>query len=443
MNQQMLKEALTTYIDSPNDPTSGIYFYPKSEKFLIKDGRGKYIEYKQAYLRKKLESQGFEQNQITNIIYDIQTNQVIDGYFEVAGQKTGVQEISDQRILIHREQKRIPLVKGDWPTVKAVLLNMLGEDQFEWFLAWLSVWAKAYYSYSWSPGQVLVLIGEPAAGKSLIQRYLSKLFGDKTADPIAWMTGQSEFNYELASSPHLAIEDRFADSSKKVKDAIREHCKDIAVNEFHRFRGMYKEAVMLSPLWRATISCNPTEESMAVIPPIEEATKNKVSLLWCSKHNMPMPTNTHDDKKKFMKQLMDEAPMFLNFLVNEISIDEKFKCPENRMGVSAYHHPKALSCAEEASYCGQKMQLIQETLSWFRYQHLDNHEVKDHFKNDIWKGKPGEILAIFDLRRNFKEFRSAESIGRVLANRANLGSGEVVRHRDRSYSIELRSHDTN
>lgn len=438
MNEQMLEEALNSFVDSPNDPTSGIYFYPKSEKFLIKDGRGKYIEYKQAYLTRKLRSQGFGQDEITNIIFDIQTNQVIDGYFEVAGHKTGIQEISDQRILIHREQKRIPLVKGHWPTVKAVLLNMLGEDQFEWFLAWLSVWAKAYYSYSWSPGQVLVLIGEPAAGKSLIQRYLSKLFGDKTADPIAWMTGQSEFNYELASSPHLAIEDRFADSSKKVKDAIREHCKDIAVNEFHRFRGMYKEAVMLSPLWRATISCNPTEESMAVIPPIEDATKNKVSLLWCSKHTMPMPTNTHDDKKKFMKQLMDEAPMFLNFLVNEISIRENLKCTEQRMGVSAYHEPKALSCAENASYYGQKMAIIHEVIVWYKEKCFDDEKARKFFIDNTWKGKPSDLLQIFNMRQNYKEFHAANSIGKVLANRANLGNGEVVRHGDRSYSIKIR-----
>ena len=37
MNEQMLEEALNSFVDSPSDPTSGIYFYPKSEKFLIKD----------------------------------------------------------------------------------------------------------------------------------------------------------------------------------------------------------------------------------------------------------------------------------------------------------------------------------------------------------------------------------------------------------------------
>lgn len=439
MNTEILEAACEEFLEDTEDPTSEIYYYNAKDRFLVKDSRGKFMPYNRQYVSKKIGSLGFNREDVSDLVYQIQTEKVIDGYFEVAGLPMGIQEISDQRILIHREQKRICPVKGEWKTFKEFLFNMLGKDQAQWFLGWLSIWLKSYYNYSWSPGQILVLMGEPAAGKSLLQRFLTKIFGDKVGDPLAWMTGKSEFNYELASCSHLAIEDRFSDSSKKARDAIREYAKDISVNETHRFRGMHKEAVMLAPLWRATISCNPSDESMAVIPPIEEATRNKVSLLWCKRHDMPMPTNTFEEKKEFMNKLMQEAPCLIYHLINEFRCPTKFDCPEARMGVKGYQDKSALMCAENASYYGQKMQIIQDILLKYQNRFIEDGENdKNFYEKGFWKGKPQDIFNLFSTFNYNREFTNAISVGKVLTNRANLKTGEVTRNGDRTYTIKIK-----
>ena len=79
------------------------------------------------------------------------------------------------------------------------------------------------------------------------------------------------------------------------------------------------------------------------------------------------------------------------------------------MGVSAYHDPKALSCAENASYYGQKMEIIHEVLIWYKDRYFETHEAKSFFKNNSWKGKPSDLLEVFNRRQNLKEFHTANS----------------------------------
>ena len=125
MNTEILEAACEEFLEDAEDPTSEIYYYSARDRFLVKDSRGKFMTYTRAYVSKKIGSLGFDRGDVSDLIYQIQTEKVIDGYFEVAGLPMGIQEISDQRILIHREQKRICPVKGEWKTFKKFLKNIL------------------------------------------------------------------------------------------------------------------------------------------------------------------------------------------------------------------------------------------------------------------------------------------------------------------------------
>ena len=441
MNQITIDNEYSKLEEFYEDPTQGIFFHPKMDKFLMKDSRGKYTPYKRDFISRQFASKGFSKSEVKSIIHDIQFNKVIEACLEVAGHPVGITGSFDNRILVPAEQRRIDPKKGNWETLEKVLFNMFGKDQFEWFLGWLKIWLEAYYSYSWAPGQVLVLIGEPAAGKSLLQRIISYIFGERVEDPTQWITGLTEFNSELAGCPHLVIEDRFADSSKKVKDSIREHAKSIAVNEHHRIRGLYKDAISINPLWRLTISCNSTSESMAVIPPIDESTKNKVSLLWCSKAKMPMATNTSVQKKRFMDRLKKEMPALIYYLLNEFKIKARHKCKEQRMGVGAYHHPNALQQAEDSSYNGQKMCVIKDSLKqWLDTNFFFGNEdsLPKVQKDSTWTGTAAQLLHIVERNQSYRrEFKASNSLGRVLQNRVDLMTGEVTKNPDRTYTVKL------
>jgi|TARA_B110000495_G_C23031268_1_gene614244 hypothetical protein len=443
MNAELLDEAFSSISETYENPTQDIYYFAKMDKFLVKDSRGIFVAYKRDYLQYEFSDKGFSKKISRSLIHQIQSDNVVDAYLDIAGHPVGLVRNSENRILVPAEQRRIEPKKGNWPTIKKVLFNMLSKDQYEWFLGWLQVWLQAYYAYSWAPGQVLVLIGEPAAGKSLLQRLLSYIFGGKFVDPTPWVTGQTEFNSELAGCPHLVIEDRFADSTKKIKDSIRERSKSIAVNEYHRIRGLYKEAISINPLWRLTISCNATAESMGVIPPIDESTKNKVSLLWCSKARMPMATNTHIQKKRFMDRLEKEMPALIYYLLKEFKIKDRHQCKERRMGVGAYHHPNALKKAEDSSYYGQKMCIVIDALkAWAPENCFINHEISLPKVQDgtEWTGTPSELLQIICRIPSFRnEFKASNSLGRILQNRVDLKTGEVTKNADRTYTINLHS----
>ena len=229
MNEEQIEEASRMMNVTPIALPEAHYF-PKKNKFYMLDARGKYVEYTTPYLKARCSKHRLNRQETAAFVEETAYERVIDVVTEIAGMRQGVNDMYGKRVLVPREQVRIQPKPGDWSTVKAVLYNMLGEEQTEWLLGWLSVWAKAYHDYSWAPGQVVVLIGPTVAGKSLLQKYLTHLFGGLTVDPLPWMTGKSDFNGELVGACHLAIEDKFADQSKVVKDSLRENAKAIAVN---------------------------------------------------------------------------------------------------------------------------------------------------------------------------------------------------------------------
>ena len=432
-------EAAKKILGEAPDDIPEIYYYPVKDKYWIKNGRGQFAGHKFWHVRARLKEQRLNDLEINQLLLAIQKDHDVDFVSEVAGWSQGVHEDGGRRILVPAEQYRIPPKQGEWPTVRKVLLGMFGEDQSEWFLGWLQQWVKAYYDYAWMPGQVVLLVGPTVAGKSLLQTFLSYLFGDCEADPLPWMTGKSDFNGELVGVPHLKIEDKFAESTKAVKDALRENAKAIAVNKSHRIRKMYQDAFTACPLWRATFSCNPTFESMSVAPPVDEHTKNKISLLWCSRTTMPMPTNTHKEQEVFFQQLRSEAPALIYYLLKEHAVSEDMECPEKRMGVRGYHHPKALAAAENSSFEGQRMESIREALQRWQKDNGKNKGFGAASTKDggrLWQGTPTGLKAVLDGRGLANDFKTAGSLGRLLANRSRLKGQGVTRHPDRTYSIE-------
>ena len=74
---------------------------------------------------------------------------------------------------------------------------------------------------------------------------------------------------------------------------------------------------------------------------------DKIMLFRATKCEMPMPTNSKDQKTAFMQVLDAELPRFLNFVVNEYRIPEAIRC--ERYGVIHYHHKELMQMMDALS----------------------------------------------------------------------------------------------
>ena len=105
---------------------------------------------------------------------------------------------------------------------------------------------SGYYGYQNTIGQVLILIGETASGKTLLKDLHNYIF-DGGGQPLKYMTGGTGFNGELCSSCSLYIDDKLNDLGPKGKKKLKAECKEIAVAGELRFEFKNQTAFTASP----------------------------------------------------------------------------------------------------------------------------------------------------------------------------------------------------
>ena len=92
----------------------------------------------------------------------LQHERSIDFAGPIAGYAPGIYEDSGFRFLVTKGPKLIEPKAGDFPRVRKVLHNVLGDDkhnQIIFWHAWLAVAARALYAGQRAPGQAIVLVG--------------------------------------------------------------------------------------------------------------------------------------------------------------------------------------------------------------------------------------------------------------------------------------------
>ena len=422
MNIEKIREDLASAKNVP------IYYFPLKNKYLLEDQRGHFIEYPLAQAKNLIKSElGFNTKEADAFMAKASYERVVDGVIRIGGMKKGLLETElSQRILVPSEQNRIIPQSGDWSTINAIYSGMLGEEQFEYYKGWLKTWLSGFYEYKFVPGQVLILIGETASGKTLVKDIHNHIFGGG-GQTIKYMTGGTAFNGELCGVCSLHIDDKLNELSYHGKKKLKAECKELAVAGQARFEFKGQTAFTAAPIQRLLICCNPNEDSVSVIPDIDESTKNKVSILYCRRKEMPMPTKIASDRKAFWQKIESEIPAFLNHLINEHRITEKFEDNlENRMGVRGYHNIKALSYIRNSSNEGKRLYTMIEVLR--------------ESGNDEWEGSAKELMDI--LKENGVEGNSSPtSLGIFLNQRIDCVDPLIERIGHRRYLIDLRCHE--
>ncbi len=339
------------------------YYENHSSRYYARDANDAFRSYTVGHAKDVLRHYRTPDAEIDDAMFRILHEYCVDLVLNVAGMARGLHQINGVKVLVPVGPKYISSKKGKWPTICKILVGALGQDQFEWFLHWLASSTQSYYSRTWQPAQVVAFIGPTGSCKSLIQGILTAVFGGREARVMQALTGATTFNGEWAEATHLVVEDEFAENSKRLREQVKEQVKAIAVNQYHRIHSKGQNAMSICPFWRMTISCNPVTESLAVLPILDDSVANKISLLWTSRLDMPMPAETPDEKALLWAKIESEFPALIYHLLELKTVPESLRDPEGRFTIKAHHHPTAKEQIDRLTPEGELLQNIFESIA--------------------------------------------------------------------------------
>jgi hypothetical protein len=294
-------------------------------------------------------------------LLDIQISRCVHFAGALAGYVVGPHMIGSSRVLVTSSPKVIEPVDGDWACLRQLIEGLFGADggtQLPYFYGWVKVAYEALRAGETRPGQAMVMCGPHNCGKSLLQNLLTEILGGRAAKPYQCMSGGTAFNADLFGAEHLMVEDEQPSTDIRARRAFGAQIKNVTVNEYQRMHGKGKDALILKPFWRFTISLNDEDENIQVLPPLDDSLADKMIILKAQRAALPMPSETGEQRKAFWSRLIADLPGFLFWLVTW-EIPEPLRC--RRFGLVHYHHPDIVSVLDGFAPEARLLTLIDST----------------------------------------------------------------------------------
>lgn len=348
-------------------PAFDAYYDQVRKEYLVQDQGNGWVPVNEYGLKRMLRQRGFDTrprrgevlSELDSKIIDIQTCFNVQYVGPVAGYMAGLHKTPDARFLVTKSPTIIPATPGPWDTLDGILAKMLGPQQSVYLYGWLKCSRAALISGIRSPGQAMAIAGPKDGGKSLIQNLITPALGGRVARPYQFMAGQTPFNAHLFGAEHLMVEDESPATDHKARRAMGAMVKSLTVNKEQSCHRKQGTPVMLTPLWRLTITVNDEPENLMVLPPLDESLEDKIILLKADKHSMPMPTATPAERDAFWNALVEELPGFLSHV-------EQFVIPpelvSQRFGITHFHHPELLSKLDELAPESKLLSIIDNSV---------------------------------------------------------------------------------
>ncbi len=357
----------TASLPSAKLPLPEMYYSPGDRSYWRRNDRNQWIAVNEGSAIRYIRSVGYSDagpGQISasdRCLLNIQASNSVDYVGPLAGHPAGLHQIRGRQVLVTNSPEIIQPAPGDWPVLAQLLNRLLGPEQLVYFHGWMKQGYRSVSTNQWMAGQVLVLAGPRGAGKSLVQRLITKMLGGRVAKPYQFLTDKTTFNGDHFGAEHLMIEDEAESPEIRVRRHLGANIKAMAVNEDHSCQARYQSAVALTPRWRVSISLNDEPERLLVLPPLDQDVGDKLMLLKVNLCPMPMPTDTPEQQRAFWDTLMAEIPAYLHFL-------QEFVVPPNlvapRYGITHFHHPDLVEGLTGTSPETALLGLIDQHRNW-------------------------------------------------------------------------------
>jgi len=432
------------------------YYHSPSEKFLVRNGAGRWLPHSAGTFRRILASRGIKtkppQGQAMSEadveILDVLNHNDVTGFGPLCGRNAGFISEGGTRYLVTDDMELIEPAKGTAPTVFAVLKGLLadseseeiGAAQMHTFCGWLQSSARALRAGRRQQQQALAVCGEADCGKSLIQHLVvTPCLAGREADAMRAFLRGNDFNANLFKAEHLFLDD--CTNSTSIRDrlafgtVLKTHTVGASTKGLHA-KG--RDEINVAPWWRITITLNDSPEAMMILPPLNEDIADKLILLRASRFVFPEPIESSDDKDRFAAKLRSEIPAFLHWLLSEYELPEAYADPR-RYNVATYHHPELRENLESLSPEAELLELIDLVLVddldngpvWITAEKLEERVriTHDRRANQIftYRGACGKYLhrlSVKHPKRVSKERTKTERTWRI-TSKTSLGDGCV------------------
>jgi hypothetical protein len=284
--------------------------------------------------------------------------QMIDYAGSLAGHRVGIfGDGSNRKFLVTDE------CSGVWAEMEKkaepkffieFIRELLPGDQWLYFCHWLAVGLRSLRSGDYRPGQVVVFSGPAQCGKSLLQNWITEIFGGRSANPFRYMMGLTQFNKDLIGAEHWQIEDPATTTDTRARRQFGAMLKECTVNRDISIHQKGKDALSLSLFRRVSISVNDEPENLAVVPPLDPSIEDKIFLFHCSQvkkaleqfrtkdepalPGMPALAAGELGRAAIWSAVIAETPAVRAWLLAKfktVPIDLR----DDRFGIVAWHHP--------------------------------------------------------------------------------------------------------
>jgi len=247
------------------------------------------------------------------------------------------------------------------------------------FLAWL----KRFYTDGLrgrpNPGQVLLIAGPPASGKTtLATEILGRMVGG-SAEVKELVDNKSTFFGARLRKPIITINDSAANSSTERHKLYSSSLKMLAANKCIGYNEKFKQAGQVWWNGRVIVTMNDDPESIQMIPDLEQSNLDKLIMFRTSKTSMRFP---NDDADEFHDMLNRETPEFGAWLLNW-EVPETIK-GNPRFGVYSYHHPFLLETGLEQGPSESFLELLNLFLNTWSQQPNNRGKL-------AWEGNAHEL----------------------------------------------------
>lgn len=368
--------------------TTPFYYLPSNNDYFFDYGH----EIRKSTLRALniyLERMGLTKVKIQNLNISLQhlaetyiiTHKYCDYAGPLSGKQKGLHTITGRRFLATTSPQIIEPKQGKYPVISEILDSILKHDNYAdkqliTLLGWLRHAYTCLKHQSPQPGQSLFLAGDTASGKTfLIKRIILPLLGGRSTSPYNYMMGLTSFNGDMMASEALIMDDCIGSTDYKSKRIFATHLKNLIYAGLIRFEFKNKDAFTHIPLWRLIVALNDTEESLSIIPPIDNDLKDKVIILSCGAMKTTLPNTTPEERTTLDQTIHDELPHFLYALLNleeEIFEPHKKTREAARSGIDAFHHPDIIAKITELSPELALLDIIDNYMSNNNYIALSN-----------------------------------------------------------------------
>jgi len=330
-------------------------------------------------------------------LHTIQTTCRVYFAGSICGRPVGMHKEGGLSVLATTGPTIIEGSAGDPSALVDFIADLFGRGQDEFcrlqvitFTGWLRHFRTALRKHQQHlPGQALALVGTYNCGKSLLQALITIMSGGRGQDASIYLLGDSTFNKELWSAEHLFLDDDKLAEDGRGAHAVRDRIKKMTVANQFNLHAKNRDAVGFRPIWRVTLSANMDDESVNVLPPVDESFGDKIIYLRCYPPAKPFSDGSEEGRQAFWNKLIEAVPAFL------ASVDS-CDIPEDRRGsrfyVREFHHPEVLEAINGAAAEAPLGELIDRWLE----SRVDDSEVEARSADLLeslsnFTGGPGKI----------------------------------------------------